>query len=79
METKLAEIQTLPVLRNKNEMQATKNNTVASDYIHAATSDNTRKSYQADIWVPWKNRQKWPVFNSPCAITQFDVAFSPKA
>ena len=55
METKLAETQTLPALRNKNETQTTENNTVTSDYIHAATSDSTRKSYQADIrhFIAW--------------------------
>lgn len=55
MKTKLAEIQTLPALRNKNETQSIENDAPTSDYIHAATSDNTRKSYQADIrhFIAW--------------------------
>ena len=32
-----------------------------------------------EVGVPWKNRQKWPVFNLLRAITQPYVVFSPKA
>ncbi len=48
-----------PMLRNKGEITV-KNTSPASnvptqDYIHAASSDNTRKAYQADIrhFIQW--------------------------
>ena len=55
MEEKSAEMVTTLVLRNKKEIQVVADDTLGSHYIHAATSNNTRNAYQADIrhFIAW--------------------------